>query len=70
MGEEEDLIKAFRSFDTKKDGRVTVEIFKFVLTQLGDAMTVSEVDELVQEADSYGDGSVDYVHFVQDVLMK
>ena len=68
FGENESSIRrAFRSLDKDHSGYITVKELKEVLNKLGEKMTTKEVQELVNEADSNGDGRIDIDEFV--VLM-
>lgn len=62
----QDLIDAFRLFDKKSTGFVTVSDLTEVITKLNVELGVSEseVSQLVRDADFDGDGKIDYTEFV------
>ena len=63
-----EVVEAFRVFDTNGNGKVSKETFHFVLTKLGTGMSSDEATEIVNEADAFDEGSIDYSSFVHDVL--
>lgn len=54
------LTEAFKIFDANKDGFITREELKAVLTKMGEKLSEKEFDEMVRVADSNGDGRIDY----------
>lgn len=62
--EEAELREAFAVFDKNGDGTIErAELLK-VMTELGEKMTVEEVDEMIAEVDENGDGVISYDEFV------
>ena len=61
----DDLIKAFKYYDTENTGRINVEDLKESLTTIGDCLTDDEMKELIKEADPRGTGSIDYVDYAK-----
>merc|ERR1711976_505217 len=61
----EEIREAFRVFDKNNSGTVSCSEIKFVMMALEDkiAMTEAEVDEMIREADSDGDGHITYDEF-------
>jgi len=64
----EDLRHAFRIFDRDGDGYISLQELKRVTTTLGQALTDEEVDMFMMEADTNGDGKLDYDEFVKMML--
>ncbi|XP_065738060.1 calcium-binding protein 4 [Phocoena phocoena] len=56
---------AFREFDRDRDGRITVaELRQAAPALLGEPLVGPELDEMLQEVDLNGDGTVDFDEFV------
>ncbi|CAG2202168.1 CALM [Mytilus edulis] len=64
---ETELMNAFKLFDKDKNGFVSVDELRYIVTHLGDKMTDDEVQEMFDEADLNNDGQLNYEEFV--VLM-
>jgi len=64
----QEVIEAFRVFDKSNSGHMTSAEFREVLTELGEPMTPSEIDEMIYEADR-GTGQVNYAQFVEMLFM-
>lgn len=60
-----DLLSAFRLMDENGDGSLSLAELKLVLTNYGERMSESEVQELVKLFDNDGDGTVDYNEFCE-----
>ena len=58
-----ELKKAFDVMDTNKDGEVTKEELKTLLSGLGEDVTDEIVDEMIAIADTNGDGKVNFDEF-------
>ena len=57
---EEEIKEAFRVFDKDGDGLISIAEMREVMTNLGENLTDEELDEMIQEADTDGDGQVNY----------
>lgn len=57
---EEELRNAFRLFDKDKNGHISVDELRFVVTKLGDRLTDEEVEEMFANADVNNDGEINY----------
>ena len=57
---EEEVKIAFDFFDLDGNGFISMMELKQVAAELGEELTESEVDEMIREADSDGDGQVNY----------
>ena len=53
-------VAAFRVFDKDANGYISSEELRHVMTNLGEKLTDQEVAEMIREADTNGDGMVDY----------
>ena len=65
----EDICTAFKAFDDKGSGIIPAEELRYALTNLGDALTEEEVDELIKRADVNKDGKVRYEEFVTKMMV-
>jgi len=62
---EEEFIQAFEVFDKNKTGKLGKEELGIILGNLGEKLTEEEVDEILREADTDGDGAINYAEFVE-----
>ncbi|KAJ8308336.1 hypothetical protein KUTeg_013210 [Tegillarca granosa] len=60
---EEDMKEAFKVFDMDGNGFISRQELRCVMTNLGEKLSDEEIDEMIREADSNGDGQVDYEEF-------
>ncbi|XP_069114920.1 calmodulin-like [Argopecten irradians] len=61
---EAELRTAFKVFDKDESGKISFEELKSALTSIGEKLTDDEVKEMLREADSNGDGEIDFQEFV------
>lgn len=66
MGEQspEELYEAFMLWSDGKD-KIPGDVMRRALTTLGEKLTPEEADELMAQADTDNDGSIDYAEFVR-----
>ena len=55
-----EMKKAFAVFDKDEDGFISVEDLKSVLTNLDQNFTEQEINDMVRETDTDGDGKISY----------
>ena len=60
-----ELRKAFDVMDANKDGVVTPDELRTLLTGLGEEVTDDIINEMIKVADTNGDGKVDFEEFVK-----
>lgn len=65
---EEELIEAFKFFDTEGTGLIQVEELKQMMLNLGETLDPEELEEVIMEADEDNDGYVNYEEFVKSVI--
>ena len=63
---EQNMMKAFQTFDKDDSGFISIDEIKEAATEWG--MDGSDMEKFLKEADLNGDGEIDYLEFVQ--LMK
>ena len=63
MSNDDDLKKRFEMFDKDGDGRITADEVRAILKQLGDELCDDEVDDVIREADTDGDGTISFEEF-------
>jgi calmodulin len=56
---EHEMRMAFQVFDRDGNGTISSDELRLVMSQLGENLTDREIEEMVQEADKNGDGSID-----------
>ena len=69
INNQQEILEAFRIFDGDGSGSISAEELKHIMTTLGERMTEDEINELLKEADTNGDGVIDYKEFT-NVLMS
>lgn len=63
-----EMREAFKIFDRDGNGYIDFAELKTVITRMGEPLTDKEADEIFKQADSNGDGKLDYDEFVQMML--
>ena len=66
----EDIAKVFRLFDDDNTGTITLRNLRRVARELGETMTDEELQEMVDRADSNGDGAVTLDDFFNIMTKK
>ena len=62
---DEKILDVFKSFDKDGNGYVSASELRSIMMSLGEILTDVEVDEMIREADTNGDGQIDYDEFVR-----
>lgn len=62
---EEEIKEAFKVFDKDGNGFISAAELRHVMTNLGEKLNDSEVEEMINEADVDGDGQINYEEFVK-----
>lgn len=65
--QKENLRKTFEIFDTDGSGKISSDELKIVMKKLGEELTDFQIQEMIKEADSDGDGEIDFEEFVRMV---
>lgn len=66
----EDIEKVFKLFDDEKTGRISIKNLRRVARELGETMDDSELQEMIERADSDGDGLVTLDDFYNIMTKK
>ena len=59
MDSDEELREAFAAFDQDGSGTINAEEVRHVMKSIGENLTDGEVDEIIYQADTNGDGLID-----------
>ena len=62
---EEETLQAFRVFDKDGNGYITADELGLVMRNLGEKLSQDELKAMMREADTNGDGKIDYEEFVK-----
>ena len=62
---EAELREAFQLFDMDSNGLISAEELRHVMKNLGENLTDGEIGEMMREADTDGDGQINYAEFVK-----
>lgn len=62
---DEELREAFKVFDKDQNGYISAAELRHVMINLGEKLTEEEVEMMIKEADTDGDGQVNYEEFVK-----
>ncbi|XP_077987577.1 neo-calmodulin-like [Glandiceps talaboti] len=62
---EEELRDAFRVFDTKDTGYISVDELRHLMTTMGEKLSSDEMDEMIKDCNADADGKVNYTEFVK-----
>ncbi|XP_037946792.1 calmodulin-like [Teleopsis dalmanni] len=65
VNSDQEIRDAFRVFDRNGDGFISAEELRYVMTNMGEKLTLEEANEMIREADLNGDGQIDYNEFVE-----
>ncbi|XP_065211040.1 troponin C, isoallergen Bla g 6.0101-like isoform X2 [Planococcus citri] len=76
MGEEEEdldkmrdeLREAFRLYDREGDGYITTEVLKEILQELDPNLSYSDLEQIIEEVDADGSGTVDFDEFMEMMM--
>jgi len=66
----EELKEAFKLFDKDGNGSISTKELREVMKSLGEQLSNSEVEEMMREADTDGDGEIDFDEFVKMMTAK
>jgi calmodulin len=67
---EEELMEAFKVFDRDGNGYITKNDFKNVMANLGEPMSIEEIEAMIKENDDDLDGNLNYEEFKKMMTFK
>merc|ERR1711998_783406 len=59
-----DMVKAFKLFDASGGGKIAFKDLKAVASELGEAMSEADLQGMMDEADTDGDGAINEAEFL------
>jgi calmodulin len=62
---EETLRAAFSVFDTSGDGFINAEEMRRIMINVGEPVTLEDVEQVIRKVDKNGDGAIDYDEFTK-----
>jgi Ca2+-binding EF-hand superfamily protein len=62
---EKELKEAFRLYDKEGNGYITTAVLREILAALDDKLTPDQLDEMIDEIDTDGSGTVDFEEFME-----
>ena len=65
---EAELVESFRVLDKEGNGFISAAEARQVMSNLGENLGEDELDEIMREVDTEGEGQVDYAKFVKTML--
>lgn len=67
---EDDLMECFKEMDKDQDGKVSKKDLKYLLLSLGEKFTEEEIEEIIKQTDTTGEGYIYYKDMVKLILTK
>ena len=61
---EDEMREAFRVFDQDGNGYISAAELQSVMASLGEKLTPQQVQDMISECDTNGDGQIDYNEYV------
>jgi len=65
---EETLKAAFSVFDTSGDGFINAEEMRRIMINVGEPVTLEDVEQVIRKVDQNGDGAIDYDEFTKVII--
>ena len=67
---ENDMMEAFRVFDTEGNGFINADVLRHVMTNIGESLTEEECQDFIKLIDADGDGLVNYQELMKILSSK
>ncbi len=65
---EDNLRSAFAVFDTTGDGYISADEMRRIMINVGEPVTLEDVERLIERVDIDGDGQISYEDFVTSMM--
>merc|ERR1712054_319190 len=62
------LKAAFSVFDTSGDGFINAEEMRRIMINVGEPVTLEDVEQVIRKVDQNGDGAIDYDEFTKVII--
>jgi len=69
-GTEDEIREAFKIFDKDETGFISTTELRDIMTNMGQKLTVEEVNEMIRESNPDDDGKINYNEFVNKIFSK
>jgi len=69
-GTEDEIREAFKIFDKDDTGFISTTELRDIMTNMGQKLTVEEVNEMIRESNPDNDGKINYNEFVNKIFSK
>lgn len=63
----DEILDAFKSFDTKKTGKISARILRSILANWGEKLTEREIQAIFRETNVNPNGEINYTEFLKIV---
>lgn len=67
---EEELMECFKGMDIDHDGKISKKDLKYLLYSIGEKFADEEIEEIIKETDTTGEGVIYYKDMVKLMLTK
>jgi Ca2+-binding EF-hand superfamily protein len=67
---EGELMECFMDYDKDGDGRLNTKELKYAMLLIGERFTNAEIEELISQVDTTGEGGITYKDFVKLMLTR
>ena len=65
---EAELLEAYELFDTENNGYINISEFRHIMTNLGEKLSVDEIDNIIKELDPTNQGKIMKDNFINILL--
>jgi len=67
----QDIVEALKVFDTDKDGKISLDEFKYAMINMGERMEEDEINEIIHDSQELiNDNSINIEEFARMVMNK